>query len=117
MKSIPYLWSATDSTFTPCEPAVATHLKFRLPGPVGQLLLPVMIGGSRKGTGNWTWNGDVDKPTLKPSIKTTTHGEGGVEIVCHVWLNDGMVQFLDDCTHELRGQTVGLMELDEEDES
>jgi len=30
--------------------------------------VPVQIKGTREGTGNWTWNGDVDYPTLKPSL-------------------------------------------------
>jgi hypothetical protein len=56
----------------PCAPAEATHLRLGRPGILGEITLPVMIGGTREGTNNWTWNGSVDKPTVKPSIKSTT---------------------------------------------
>ncbi len=123
MKSQPCIL-VSGSGYLPCEPAGATHLKFRMPGPIGTLVLPVMIGGTRDGTSNWTWNGSVDSPTLKPSIKTETwigknacYDDGGPsrQCVCHSFLNDGKVQFLDDTTHDLRGQTVELLDLEESD--
>lgn len=98
----------TDGKMVPCEPSDATHLKFVVPGPVGQLCLPVMIGGTRAGTNNWTWNGSVDAPTLRPSVLTWNEREG---LRCHSWINDGHAQFLDDTTHDLRGKTVPLREI------
>lgn len=107
--------------YVDADPKKATHLTLNFPGPVGELTLPVMIGGTRKGTPNWTWNGDIDKPTLKPSVKTTKwigknscHDDGGPsrQVICHTWVTDGKVQFLDDTTHELRGQTVNLLDVD-----
>ena len=70
-----------------------------------------MIGGTRRGTPNWTWNGSIDFPTVKPSILTRGADENG-EHVCHSFVNDGMVQFLSDCSHELAGKTMDLLELD-----
>lgn len=92
--------------YEPCQPAEATHLKLNFPGPQGTLIIPVMIGGTREGTQNWTWNGDVEKPTVKPSVKTH-----GCDYLCHSWVNDGQAKFLDDCTHELRGQTVEMLDV------
>lgn len=86
----------------------ATHLTLNFPGPVGLLTLPVIVKGTREGTGCWSWNGDVDKPTLRPSVLTTS-GHAGMR--CHTWVNDGQAQFLDDCSHELRGQTVDMLEV------
>lgn len=100
----------SDNKFGPCIPEEATHLKFRMPGPVGQLVLPIMIGGTRTGTNNWTWNGDIDKPTLRPSVLTSNDRLG---LRCHTWINDGMAVFLDDTTHELRGQTINLLPLED----
>ena len=106
----------------------ATHVTLNFPGPVGLLTLPVMLSGTRDGTNCWTWNGDVDKPTLHPSVLTTgvwrisdeehkTLMSGGkVEprpYSCHMWVNDGQAQFLGDCSHELRGQTVNMLEVPE----
>lgn len=98
----------------------ATHLTLRFPGPVGELTLPVMIGGTRKGTPNWTWNGSTDFPTLRPSVKTegnnflgddVTDKSNYVPYICHTWVTDGKAQFLDDTTHSLRGQTVDLLDV------
>lgn len=52
----------------------------------------------------WTFNGDQDdKPTLSPSVLQQTAPR------CHLFLREGMIQFLDDCEHVLRGQTVPLV--------
>ena len=55
------------------------------------------------GPPRWTWNGDYDKPTVNPSIVTV-----GVEPKCHSFIRDGKIQFLNDCTHALKGQTVEI---------
>jgi Family of unknown function (DUF6527) len=96
-----------------CPIEEATHVELNFPGPVGKLHLPVILKGTRDGTNCWTWNGDVDKPTLRPSILTTgyTRNGGDKPVHCHTWVNDGQAQFLDDCTHELRGHTVDMLEV------
>ncbi len=86
-----------------------------------------MIGGTREGTGNWTWNGDTEKPTLRPSLLTTgTYPATDEEIelimmkvkvepkpfTCHVWVNDGMVEYLNDSTHEFAGKTLPLLDIE-----
>lgn len=103
----------TETGFIPCEPKEATHVQLNTPGPIPTRMIPVMIGGTRAGTGNWTWNGDTEKPTLKPSIlsrTTFTVREG--EVVCHSFVNDGKIQFLSDCTHEFAGQTLDLLDVE-----
>lgn len=90
-----------------CEPKEATHVHINFPSPSGDLILPVLLSGNRKGTNCWSWNGDTEKPTLKPSIKTTREG-----FVCHSFLNDGKAQFLSDCTHDLVNQTVDMLEVE-----
>lgn len=101
-----------------CDPREATHVLFKTPGPTGELHLPVMIGGTREGTPNWTWNGSVDAPTLKPSVLTEGHYFDREDDMkskpfrCHTWITDGKAQFLDDCSHALKGQTVELLEVE-----
>jgi hypothetical protein len=65
----------------------------------------------------WTWNGNPDRPTFTPSVLVTTPanpeaGEGfeewRTERICHSFVTDGQIQFLGDCTHALKGQTVDL---------
>ena len=64
-------------------------------------------------TASWTFNGDLVKPTISPSLLVTGGGVGGAKPFegtgrCHSFVRDGQIQFLDDCTHALRGQTVAL---------
>jgi Family of unknown function (DUF6527) len=86
-----------------------------------------MIGGRRDGTPNWTWNGSLEKPTVRPSVLTRgtvpitdeqavriMNGENIVPVptVCHCWINDGKVQFLGDSTHEHANKIVDLIDWD-----
>lgn len=87
--------------WTECGPDAATHLRINIPGPVGELTLPV-------GSSGWTWNKSVDKPTLSPSILTTSPHQG---LRCHSYVVDGQVQFLADCSHEFKSQTIPLLEV------
>lgn len=62
----------------------------------------------------WTFNGDVERPTITPSINAWGEfGPDGDRRVkrCHSWVTDGRIQFLDDCTHPLAGQTVDLPQI------
>lgn len=68
------------------------------------------------GTLGWTWNGNVDRPTVQPSILVTWpkwDGEHRLpDRVCHSFVTDGRIQFLADSTHALAGQTVDLPEVE-----
>lgn len=75
----------------------------------------------------WTWNGSVDAPTLSPSILCSgylsiTDDEhdaymAGAPLppqkayVCHSFVRDGRIEFLNDCTHPFAGQTLDLLEV------
>lgn len=52
----------------------------------------------------WQFNGDLEKPTISPSVLATG------EKRCHSYVKDGKIQFLGDCDHVLKGQTVELPE-------
>ena len=112
MKAMPYI--VVHGHMTACKPKDATHVLLKMPGPMPYRLIPVILKGSRKGTHCWSWNGDTEKPTLKPSIKSWdgVRTKPGVT-VCHTWINDGQAQFLADCTHELAGQTLDLLDVEE----
>jgi hypothetical protein len=66
------------------------------------------------GSPGWTFNGDVHKPTFTPSMLARVR-LAGVEHVCHNFVTDGRIQYLGDCTHALKGQTIDLPPFDEED--
>ena len=78
----------------------------------------------------WTWNGSRELPTLAPSVLIRSgHYVPGYASgvcwctynrehpndpapfvcgVCHTFVRDGRIQFLNDCTHEYAGRTVEL---------
>lgn len=81
----------------------------------------------------WSYNGDPDAPTFQPSILVRglklNRNEAGewtgegvdswardaagntIPLVCHSFVTDGQIQFLNDCTHALTGQTVPIPDL------
>lgn len=83
----------------------------------------------------WGFNGDYDRPTFTPSVlirtghHISTHKAGDpcwcnfeqrtrrkapfACTICHSFVRDGQIQFLNDCTHALAGQTVPLQPFDE----
>jgi hypothetical protein len=83
------------------------YLLFQPHGYEFPIALPVITRGSRDEARAWTWNGSLEKPTLKPSVKTT-HVDGKIS---HIWLTDGMCQHLSDSTDGLAGQTLPLRSL------
>ena len=84
-----------------------TYLKIKPNGYEYPIELPVITKGSREEANAWTWNGDREKPTLRPSIKTTqANGD-----VTHIWLNDGECRYLNDSTDGFAGQKLPLQEL------
>jgi hypothetical protein len=61
----------------------------------------------------WSFDGNFEKPTITPSIKAwhpAVPAENIPEFICHSYVANGRIQFLTDCTHALRGQTVDLPE-------
>lgn len=60
---------------------------------------------------HWDWNGSMEHPTFSPSLLITLPWPEGEER-CHSFIKDGMIQYLDDCTHEMKGQTIELPEIE-----
>lgn len=56
----------------------------------------------------WGWNGSLDLPTIVPSIEVNKGQANPTAPHCHSHVVDGMIQFLVDCSHHLRGQTVEI---------
>lgn len=62
-----------------------------------------------KGPAAWGFNNDMDHPTFTPSILVRwDYGPERIKNICHSFVTDGNIQFLNDCTHGLAGQTVTL---------
>ena len=85
---------------------------------------------------NWNFNGDLNRPTFHPSLLVRSghfsqyhkddddcwctynkkHPEEKVRFscyICHSFIRDGKIQFLNDCTHEYAGKTIELPEIEE----
>lgn len=54
----------------------------------------------------WGWNGSLERPTFTPSVRAWHNGSP--PLVCHSFVRDGRIEFLNDCTHALSGTTVDL---------
>ena len=61
----------------------------------------------------WQFNGDLENPTFSPSIKVDGFlgfkDEQPVYGTCHSFVRDGKITYCDDCTHDLKNQTVELL--------
>lgn len=73
-------------------------------GGTGLHMLPV---NTDKKSPAWTWDGNLETPTLSPSILT---GKGSSKI-CHSFLRNGVFEFLSDCTHSMSDQKVPMVDL------
>ena len=63
----------------------------------------------------WAFNGLMDSPTFSPSIHIhyTDYETQEHKTICHSFVRDGQIQYLTDCRHDLKGQTIDLPDLDE----
>ena len=54
----------------------------------------------------WGFNGNRDNPTFTPSYKAD-YGDGRI---CHLYVKNGNIEYLNDCFHEFKGQTIPMEE-------
>lgn len=73
---------------------------------------------------NDSWNIDLDSNTIAPSVLVKSVKRppepwefdenrkiiGCQDAVCHSFVRNGTIQYLGDCTHELKGQTIPMEE-------
>lgn len=55
----------------------------------------------------WNFNGDLENPSFTPSLLNTKPNS-----VCHLYITNGKIEYLSDCTHSLAGQTVTMIDLE-----
>lgn len=113
MKVLPLTIHGPGCGYTRCSIEEATHILIEPPAPepFDCNVLPLCKNGSHP---CWNWNGDVEKPTLTPSILTSIDLPKGKK-VSHFFVKDGMVEFLGDCTHEHAGKTLPLSDITKQD--
>ena len=55
-------------------------------------------------TPRWQFNGDLENPTVSPSIRISIRDKS----ICHFHIENGKIEYLDDCIHELRNKVVEM---------
>ncbi len=58
-----------------------------------------------------TLSGPPESPTIRASVFANPTGKPEQGPKCHSFVTEGKIQFLNDCTHSLAGQTVELQPL------
>lgn len=58
---------------------------------------------------HWPFNGNLEEPTLVDSVLVKW---GGLNKQCHSIISGGFIQFMEDCTHELKGQVLELPQIE-----
>ncbi len=78
----------------------------------GYLIFCPACGHGHKFDERWTFNGDYDKPTFNPSMHSNPPGPKHAVRApsCHSFVRNGKIEFQNDCTHDMAGQTVDLPE-------
>ncbi len=66
---------------------------------------PFHTGGDPGAHPQWSFNGDMERPTFSPSLLCNKDHPPSR---CHSFVTDGKIKFLEDCWHPLKGQTVDL---------
>ena len=106
------------------------RLMFWCPGCDGAHMVTVKAEPGHPGP-VWGYNENADAPTFTPSIlvnakrwhppvtgdnleewKRKPWKQEKVSSVCHSFVTDGKIQFLNDCTHALAGEVVDLPDFD-----
>ncbi len=62
---------------------------------------------------NWTFNGDTERPTFSPSL--LMYGRDASDVLCHLFVREGRIEYCGDCPHGLAGSTVGMVEIPEDE--
>ena len=58
----------------------------------------------KKDGGHHDFNMNLDNPTISPSLLQNFSKDR----ICHSFIVDGKIQYLNDCHHSLKGQTIEL---------
>lgn len=62
----------------------------------------------------WTLSGSIENPTVQPSLLTRWNfGEENKENICHLFITEGRLHYLGDCTHEYAGKIVDMQDEEE----
>lgn len=73
-------------------------------------------GNCHRITSNWIITGPLESPTVTPSVLVNgspvgspTHNPDAPR--CHLYIKDGSIEYLSDCTHEQAGKIVPMEDI------
>ena len=59
----------------------------------------------------WVISKDMENPTITPSILSRTPNYKGIpDYKCHMFVKNGMIEYLSDCSHWMAGKTIKMEE-------
>lgn len=84
---------------------------YKCPGCGHYHVLPVNDRPDGRSGPRWTWDGNTEKPTISPSIRSYTSDPDGSNerTTCHHFVSEGQIQFCGDSPHTLSGKTVPMV--------
>lgn len=85
----------------------AGHYTFECPG-CGEVHVLV--------TPRWTFDGNMEAPTVTPSLRCTYKWPDEAQVCCHFIITKGMIFFCTDCTHPNVGKTLPMKDISDGDE-
>lgn len=59
----------------------------------------------------WNFNGDLEKPTVTPSLRVREQISNKEPKICHFFVREGKLVFCGDSTHHLSGKTVDMLDI------
>lgn len=60
----------------------------------------------------WEFNGDLNIPTFTPSLLVNKDLSNESAPRCHSFIKQGKWHYLNDCTHDLAGRIVDMVDVD-----
>lgn len=63
------------------------------------------------GPGQWIFDEEMDCPTFSPSLLTNGDLSNSTAPRCRLFIRDGQIIYLDDCTHGLAGTVIPMVKL------
>lgn len=102
------------------------YISFPCPGCRSHHTIPVE---PREKGPHWTFDQNWECPTLSPSLSTkyteplTDEEEERVfageklskpQMVCHLFVRFGRIEYLSDCTHDHAGRTIDMVDIDQQ---
>ena len=56
----------------------------------------------------WEFDGNIQAPSWTPSLRIQSMSRKEKPYICHLYVRNGQIEYLSDCTHELAGKTIPM---------